>query len=394
MIKRSWSWLDTFLFCVRTLWVIFNCNAFLELFTDDSKQLFIFIWFIGVYIIPYIFYRPGYINSYYYLLAETLLTGGLYLFMMSQFHLPAINGFMCFPLITIAYMCQARPLLWIGPLITASIFTVGILFTGKGFAEGSLTFVLTLAIFYGLGFSLGRVTFINHTRKELMEAIQEKSASLEQYSKRIEELTIIAERNRVSENLHNTVNRIFTSMVTDLESLPFLLDAHKDSEAEEKMKEISTLTRQGLHDVRKTIHQLSPKEEIKTLSAAFEEIIEEFKKHTDTDVHLEIKGIEREVGERIKLTLIRCLQESLTHAKRNSHAVRVNIDLSFTPTHLTMQIKDNGIGRSMIAPDFGPHTMKERVDLLRGTLHIESNEGEGTSVVCLIPIGREEEISL
>ncbi|PLS16110.1 hypothetical protein CVD28_18900 [Bacillus sp. M6-12] len=394
MAKRSWNWQDTLLFCVRTLWVIFNGGSFLVLFSNASTKLLILIWFILLYIVPYLFYRPGYKKLHYYLAAETLLTGGMYLFMMNQFHLPAINGFICFPLITIAYVCQIRPLIWVGPFIAVSIFTMGIISAGKDYSESSLNFILILAVFYGLGFSLGRVTVINNKRHELIESIQEKNATLEQYSKRIEELTIIEERNRVSQNLHDTVGDIFTSMITNLDALPYLLDANKDAEVEKSIKEISALTRKGLNDVRNTIHQLSPNDEVKTLADSFHEIIEEFMNHTDTEVELFIEGNEREVGQRIKLTLIRCLQESLTNAKRHGHASQVRIKIFFNRDYLILHIKDNGIGSSTITPGFGLHTMKDRVAALRGTLKIESNEGKGTQVICTIPLGREEAISI
>jgi signal transduction histidine kinase len=106
--------------------------------------------------------------------------------------------------------------------------------------------------------------------------------------------------------LHDTVGHIFTSVITSLDALPFLYRADK-KEAEKSIKEITDLTRNGLSDVRKTIHQMSP-ENHQTLVESVNELIADFMKYTSTDVKLNIEGEAVIVGERIKSAIIRlCL---------------------------------------------------------------------------------------
>lgn len=89
-------------------------------------------------------------------------------------------------------------------------------------------------IFYGIGLYLGRKTIVNNANKELIASIEEKNRDLEYYSKKIEELTIKEERNRVSQDLHDTVGHIFTSVITSLDALPFLYQADKKKQKKYK----------------------------------------------------------------------------------------------------------------------------------------------------------------
>ena len=111
------------------------------------------------------------------------------------------------------------------------------------------------------------------------------------------------ERNRVSQDLHDTVGHIFTSVITCMDALPYLIKANKE-EAETSIIEISDLARKGLEDVRNTIHQLSPMEDgYRPLSESFHNVINDFRKHTGTKVDFTIEGVEQGMGEGVELNL-------------------------------------------------------------------------------------------
>lgn len=385
--QRKWNWLDTFLFFTRTLWIYYNASWVLGITINYGNKWMLFLWFIAIYLIPLLFYRPGYMNLVHFFKAESVLTGSMFFFMMKQYHMTDVYDFLLLPLIMIGYVCQVRPLLWVGISTSLLIFLTGT-WLGDLFTEQFINIAINTSLFYMMGFFLGRVTFVNNKMKKLIETIQDKNKALEQYSKRIEELTIMEERNRVSQDLHDTIGHIFTSVITSLDALPFVMKANQ-AEAENSIKEISSLARRGLDDVRKTIHQLAPIEEHQSLSQSFDQIINEFRKHTGTKVDFYMEGPEREMGERIKFTLIRCLQEGLTNAKRHGLATYLLVILSFTEESLMLWIKDNGKGSTSIHLGFGLQTMKDRLQTLNGSFRIKSEVHEGTEIQCLIPLGKE-----
>ncbi|WP_409302761.1 sensor histidine kinase [Peribacillus sp. SCS-155] len=383
--QRSWNWLDTFLFFVRTLWILYHSSWVLKSYSE-KPNVWLVIFFLSVYLVPYIFNRPGYMRIHGYLAAETVLTGSLFVFLNHHFQDTAVYDLLFFPLMTIAYVCQTAPFIWIGPVAWTLIFISGALAGDASMGMASIIErLINVALFYIFGFSLGKVTLMNHRKKLLIQSIEEKNRTLEQYSKRIEELTINEERHRVSQDLHDTVGHVFTSVITSLDALPYVMKADKQ-EAERYVKEISLLARQGLDDVRNTIHQLSPDKEENSLADCLQDISNDFMKHTGTQVEVEIDGVEHTVSEELKETLMRCMQESLTNAKRHGQASAIKVALTFGRHNLLMRIKDNGTGTDHLVTGFGLRTMMDRITVIGGSLDIHSSVTYGTELTFAIPL--------
>jgi signal transduction histidine kinase len=375
------------MFFMRTLWIYYNASWVLNSTVNPETKWLLFFWFVAIYLVPLLFYRPGYIHLQGFFITETLLTSSMFFYMMHEFQIVGAFDFLYLPLIMVGYVCQVRPLLWIGMTVSIMIFFTGT-WLGNQFSGNIIDIAINTSLFYMMGFCFGRITVINNKMKKLIQSIQDKNAALEQYSKRIEELTIMEERNRVSQDLHDTVGHIFTSVITSLDALPFIMKADQ-REAETSIQEISGLARKGLDDVRRTIHQISPPEDHKPLSLSFHQVIDEFRKHTGTDVELLIEGNERELGERIKYTFIRCLQEGLTNAKRHGLATGILVKIAYLEEEFILQIRDNGIGTNTLEFGFGLESMKDRIRSLSGIMTVESEINRGTVIRCSIPIARE-----
>ncbi|USK70487.1 sensor histidine kinase [Peribacillus asahii] len=90
----------------------------------------------------------------------------------------------------------------------------------------------------------------------------------------------------------------------------------------------------------------------------------------------------------IRMTLLRCLQEGLTNAKRHGHATEVIVTLSFLEHEVELVIHDNGTGTDQVEYGFGLSSMKERLAALNGELQVDSNKKQGTMVKCQIPFRR------
>ncbi|MGE7112942.1 sensor histidine kinase [Lysinibacillus sp. NPDC047702] len=379
--QRKWHWLDYFLFLMRTIWFTYNGYA-IFISTIGSEKWILLLWASCSYIIPHLFYRPGLIKFQYYLMTEVLLTGSLFIYLSSQHEISVTYSFLLVPILTIAYACQVKPLIWLGPFLVVGTWASS-LFINKDFFA---LFIDTI-IFYGIGFCLGRMTIVNNANKELIASIEEKNRDLEYYSKKIEELTIREERNRVSQDLHDTVGHIFTSVITSLDALPFLYRADK-KEAEKSIKEISDLARNGLNDVRKTIHHMSPMNH-QTLVESVKELIADFMKHTATDIKLNVEGEATKVSERVKFVIIRCIQEGLTNAKRHGQSTFIKVNISFKQEELIILIEDNGNGCEELNLGFGLRSMKDRVSALAGTVNFYTKLNNGMRITCNIPMAKE-----
>ena len=78
------------------------------------------------------------------------------------------------------------------------------------------------------------------------------------------------------------------------------------------------------------------------------------------------------------------IQESITNAVRHGKAKKIWINLNRIDEELHLVIKDNGIGCENIKSGFGMKHIKERIDMLRGTVSFEGQDG--FTVTACIPI--------
>jgi two-component system, NarL family, sensor kinase len=97
----------------------------------------------------------------------------------------------------------------------------------------------------------------------------------------------------------------------------------------------------------------------------------------------------RPLPPRVEVALYRVCQEALTNIASHARASRVTVRLVATPEAVRLLIQDDGRGfdSSSVADDrHGIVGMRERVEMLGGTLEIESDTGEGTRVEVSVPL--------
>ncbi len=96
-----------------------------------------------------------------------------------------------------------------------------------------------------------------------------------------------------------------------------------------------------------------------------------------------------------RTVLFRVAQEALNNVARHAHASRVDVAIEKTPVGLRMSVRDDGksfsAGDVLRAAD-GKHLgllgMRERLEMIGGTLGIESNRADGTVITALVPVPR------
>ena len=99
----------------------------------------------------------------------------------------------------------------------------------------------------------------------------------------------------------------------------------------------------------------------------------------------------------------RLIQESLNNVLKHADATRVDVSIELqdetTPHALSVRIRDDGVGAQTTPEDqesknmildgnrrLGILGMRERVDLLGGTLELISEIGQGTTINVMVPI--------
>jgi signal transduction histidine kinase len=97
------------------------------------------------------------------------------------------------------------------------------------------------------------------------------------------------------------------------------------------------------------------------------------------------------ISPEVVLCLFRIAQEALRNVARHSHAHSVWVELDQLRTEIRLRIVDDGIGfdcKTVASGKcLGIISMRERVQLLAGTLNIQSGPGKGTCVEVRVPRG-------
>jgi signal transduction histidine kinase len=90
--------------------------------------------------------------------------------------------------------------------------------------------------------------------------------------------------------------------------------------------------------------------------------------------------------------LYRVAQEALTNVARHAQAGRVDVNIEKLPGSICMKIRDDGKSfqvTRMLNPKknkrLGLLGMRERVEMVGGSFHVESTPGKGTTVRAQVP---------
>ena len=154
-----------------------------------------------------------------------------------------------------------------------------------------------------------------------------------------------------------------------------LFDAAPE-EAKKRIESVAQSAREGLNDVRRSIKALRPDALEKAgLAEALETMIRNFQASTSAQVRYEQLAGPLIFAQDEEDTLYRVIQEGMTNAVRHGHALEIQIRITRREDQLMVDIRDDGLGCEHAEAGFGLRHMKERLDLLGGSL-TWGNRGE------------------
>jgi signal transduction histidine kinase len=238
--------------------------------------------------------------------------------------------------------------------------------------------------------SFGSACGCTATISELVAAHRQ----LQEYSARIEDLSIIRERNRIAREIHDTLGHALTLLAVQLETA-IQLEGRGDPRLHEELLEARQVVKACLTDVRYSVEALRPdeaspgslQEQLRRLVAEFETICR------PTRTTLDLEEATQPLNPDLRLTLYRCAQEALTNIRKHAHATKVLLRLSTSNEQegqVELTVLDNGQGSTSEhehqASGFGLLGMRERVALLSGTLRAGPEPRGGWRVEVVLPL--------
>lgn len=197
------------------------------------------------------------------------------------------------------------------------------------------------------------------------------------------------ERKRLSREIHDgpaqmLANILIRSEIVDL--------AFREGDAEQALKEIKSIRgniRTSLQEVRRIIYDLRPMAlDDLGLFPTIRKHVATMSEYHNIMIDLKLLGDERRLDPAYEVAIFRLVQEALQNAIKHAQARTIKVVIEVLQNKITVSIKDDGIGFDTTkrnADSFGIVGMKERTEILKGTLTIESEPDKGTRVKFVIP---------
>jgi signal transduction histidine kinase len=201
----------------------------------------------------------------------------------------------------------------------------------------------------------------------------------------IENLTISKERNRIAQEIHDTLGHCLTALVMHLEFLKKISDKENTKNLE-LIKKTENIARESMKELRKAVYALKEDEDIyKDFKFSLNNMAENISLN-DIKVDFDFIGNVNELKLELKNIIFKTLQEIITNSLKHGKAKKINIKLKVTRIVVSIEAADDGIGCEDIIMGNGLKGIEQRFLSLGGIVNFNPEKNKGFSIKAVIPL--------
>jgi signal transduction histidine kinase len=229
------------------------------------------------------------------------------------------------------------------------------------------------------------------SNEKLATALDENAGLHEQLLAQAREAGVFDERQRMAREIHDTLAQGLTGIITQLQAA----DRAADDEGRRRhLGQVHALAKDSLMEARRSVQALRPEPLVDSrLPEAVSELGRRWSETAGVPIKIEVTGEVRPMRPELEVTLFRVTQEALSNAGKHARASLVVLTLSYSDDMVILDVRDDGVGfdplcdkgKTSDGTGFGMQAMKQRLQLIAGTLIVESAPGEGTAVNAQVP---------
>lgn len=248
--------------------------------------------------------------------------------------------------------------------------------------SGSL--LLTLFAFY---FTIFIIVNKSRQRKHQME----KTEMAHQYERAMLQTKLEVQEqalNQISQEIHDNVGQALSVVQANLTLLSAGRTERPGEEVASKSNELLT---KAISDLRNLSHALNTEHISRIgLEDAIRKEIDNIRSFHQIAFELEAEGEPDGLSGEKELMIFRIAQEAFANIVKHAHADCVKVILLYEPSDFSMSIIDNGVGFDTGDENedagIGLVNMHQRIKLIKGSIHINSEKGKGTHIKLSIPL--------
>ncbi|WP_217171321.1 histidine kinase [Streptomyces sp. AC512_CC834] len=279
----------------------------------------------------------------------------------------------------IGYRLETRRALTLAA--TCSLLSGGVLYFDLGPGDPELPWGLGLAT--GLPVVVG---IINRSQRRAVRSAISAAESAERAARAEARTAVLTERGRIARDVHDVLAHSLAGINMQLELADALLDTGDLEKVREANDKAHGLVKESLKQAQWTVHAL--REDALPLLESLTAMTESSGHHDA----LTVRGTVREAPAQVTQNLLRIAQEALTNAARHAPGGKVEVELTFAASSITLRIRNRPATRAVtpgVGSGMGLIGMRERVALLGGSVSAgpvtEGQDQGGWLVEAVIP---------
>lgn len=277
---------------------------------------------------------------------------------------------------------------WSYFVVGGAVAVVGIrdYFDGETAGDIGLAVVFVFVVWY-----IGRRVRI---RGDYLRLLQDRAAHLEREQAAEARRAVAEERTRIARELHDVVAHQ-VSLMTVQAGAAKTVAADDPQGALQAMEAVEKAGRQALGELRHLLGVLRPEAEIDELGpqpglADIPRLVDNLRE-AGLDVSLTMDSVQTKLPARVDLSTYRIVQEALTNVLKHAGPnARTEVRLSTDHHGVVIEVLDRGHGATILPRSgHGIAGMRERAQLLGGSLDAGPRPGGGFQVVAHLPMGEK-----
>lgn len=203
---------------------------------------------------------------------------------------------------------------------------------------------------------------------------------------------MLQERQRLAQEIHDTVAQAYVGIVTHLEAAEAIV--HYTPSVTAYLEAAKQSARTSLAEARRLAWDLRPDlTEGEPLPRLIARLAERWSGTAGIPVHMVITGTPKQLAAEWETALVQGAREALNNARTHARATRVVVTLSYMDNEVVLDVQDDGQGvdadtlasRSLEDGGFGLRALTERVRSLGGMVSLETSPGAGTTLTIFLP---------
>src|ERR1700756_2415068 len=250
-------------------------------------------------------------------------------------------------------------------------------------AEGRVRGMVTVRHTARLPYRTEEVEIAQALAHQVMLAIR-----LTEVGEQSRQAAVLAERNRMARDVHDTLAQGFTGVIVQLEAAQYAISEGDREDADRHLRQAGELARSSLSEARRSVHALRPQalEEV-NFWEALKGIIKNTTVGTTLQTRFEAKGDVPTLPAAWQENLLRIGQEALSNTLKYARAKQFRAQFTSSAEELCLELSDDGDGFRVNErhDGVGVSGMRERVQEMGGELRVLSSPGNGTKIIVILP---------